>query len=687
MPCTANPSRLIRQVVLNLLLSAPLLLVGCAGLAHSGGEGSMFTDKPRLAFDDYQGMPQIIPGSDPNISHVEGIVFEDLNGNGLLDPAEAGLGGVKVSNGRDVILTGPDGRYELPVREDMAVFVIQPQGFQVPHDRRWIPQFSYQHKPSGSPTGLRFHGLPASGPIPEAIHFPLRRLSDSERFRCAILGDIQAYSNQEIGYFRDSTVRDLLDLTDELRPQCLIALGDVVGDDLGLIPRMAEIMAPVRAQQWWVHGNHDFDFDAGSDSDSSDSWRSLYGPNYYAFEIGNVLFIVLDNVVFPCSEQDSRRPGRSFCADPAVKRYNGRITDDQLAFVENLLALTPEDRLIVIGHHIPLVSFADPTSAIHQTDNATDLYMLLGARPALSLSGHTHSTENLSPGDNFAGWSETVGVSELPFRHIIAGAASGSWYQGDLDVFGVPMALQRLGAPRGWFDLDFDGSDYVETYYGSNLAREQRMWVSVNTPSYRQWFDLLMAWRSEDKDARDPVPPVSINDLPDINILTRQDLLEGSFLTANIWDGSSETRVEAEIAGRRLTMSRTQEAQGEAVLTGAEWSDPFAVQRQLSVSRSALQSRSGNPRNQGYEVFRGSRLGPSAPGPQGSVADRSLHLWRARLPEDLAPGVHKVQVHATDRHGRLTKEAIILEIRESRPPPRFRADVWNREGSVVSSTD
>jgi hypothetical protein len=53
-----------------------------------------------------------------------------------------------------------------------------------------------------------------------------------------------------------------------------------------------------------------------------------------------------------------------------------------------------------------------------------------------------------------------------------------------------------------------------------------------------------------------------------------------------------------------------------------------------------------------------------------------MHLWRARLPEDLPAGVHAIRVSALDRHGRTSTETLIVEVRDRRPPPYFRRDVW-----------
>ncbi|MEM1381741.1 MAG: calcineurin-like phosphoesterase family protein [Pseudomonadota bacterium] len=629
-------------------------------------------------FTDYRGAPEVVRGDGDGGEVVSGVVFEDRNANSQRDSGEPGIRGVKVSNGLDVVLTDSQGRYELPARDDMAVMVIQPSGYQVPHDSNWVPQFAYQHKPAGSPKALRYGGLAPTGMLPETINFPLIKTNAATDYTCAVLGDVQAYANQEVSYFRNSTIDDILDRSTDDQPECVLAVGDVMGDDLGLIPRMAELIGTLQAPQWWVHGNHDFDWDADFDEDSADSWRNLYGPNYYAFEIGEALFIVLDNVVYPCTRIDAQRPGREFCVEGDEKLYNARITDEQMAFVENLLARTDEDKLIVFAHHIPFVTFVDMTSPRHQTDNVTDLYALVGEREALSLSGHTHTIEVLEPGDRFDGWEQAVGVKVLPFRHIVAGAGSGAWYQGDFAYDGTPMALQRLGGPKGWLKLEITGATYRETYIGANVGRERRMWTSVNTPIFRSWFRQIMAWRDQSPDQRDPLPPLSINDLPDVQILTPRDLSRGSYVTANVWDGSSSTEVTMTIGDTTTPMQRTQSATGESANIGPDWADPFAAQRQLTVARYAIESRSGIARNQGNEVFRGTAIPPSVPQPQGVVADRNVHLWRGRLPESLGAGVHKVTVEATDRHGRVTQDTLIVEIRDRLPPARFRSRLWDQ---------
>lgn len=626
--------------------------------------------------DPYFAAIEIVPGPAPSAEKVRGTVFDDANRNGRFDEKERGLAGVKVSNGRDLAVTDADGRYSLPVLADMSVFVIQPSGWRVPTDENFIPQFAYQYKPAGSPKPLRFRGLAPTGPLPAAINFPLAPSAVGSDFRCAVLGDVQVTSNMEVGYARDTIVRELEERKD--RPACIFALGDLVGDDLGLIPRLADVLGAARIPQWWVQGNHDYDSDADRDADSSDTWRREYGPTTYAFEIGQVLFIGLDNVIYPCGRMDYEKFGRDFCGEDPRKTYNGRFTPDQMTFIEKLVKATDPGKLIVLGHHIPLVGFDNREQWQHQTDNAAQLYEILKGRKALDLSGHSHTLENLAPGDSFAGWKESVGVESIPFRHVVAGAVAGDWWGADFDISGVPMSMQGDGSPRGYVDMGVQGTDYTLDYLASGQPTDKAMWLSMNTPEFRGWADVLLGWRDSDAQRRGEVPPLSIQDLPDVKLLTPGDLVVGSWLTANVWMGDSETEVTVSIdGGAPQPMQRTQEARGEPSRTGPAYSDPFALQHQLAVTRTAIQSQSGIALNQGYIQGRQDRFPPAPPRPQGSAADHSSHLWRFRIPEDLSQGTHSALVHVERPQGSAASETLVFEIRAERPQPTFRFDKWN----------
>jgi hypothetical protein len=63
-----------------------------------------------------------------------------------------GVPGVIVSNGLDVVKTGADGSWSLPVGHGDSVFVIKPAGWALPVDPATnLPHFAYVHAPNGSP--------------------------------------------------------------------------------------------------------------------------------------------------------------------------------------------------------------------------------------------------------------------------------------------------------------------------------------------------------------------------------------------------------------------------------------------------------------------------------------------------------------------------------------------------------
>ena len=607
---------------------------------------------------------------------IQGVVFDDRNRDQQRQLNEPGVANVRVSNGLSVVLTDQNGRYALPIRSDMNLTVVQPRGWRVPVNERQLPQFFHVHKQGGSPP-LRYGGLPDQA-LPDRIDFALNRQPLDDNFRCVIVGDSQTYSNREVSFFRDSAGARLLELDLE-DGDCMIYVGDVLGDDLDLLDRLMDIGAVADVPQWLVHGNHDLDFDAIDPSHSADSWRARAMPDYYAFEIGQVLFVALNNVVYPCSPIEMAGRSRpEHCSDSNNPRYNGRVSDVQMQWLRALMSTTPTDQRVVLLHHIPFVSFSDADSPVHQTDNVKEIYQTVAPRPALSLSGHTHTVENLSPGDWFEGWQENVETGSLPFRHIIAGAASGSWWMGDFEYDSIPLAIQRMGAPRGLLTLDFSGSDYIETYRSTSFGKDRAQWISFNTPHFRVVFSEIAEWLDQPPQSRDPIPPYSLHDLDDTHLFTPADLAAGVYLTANIWLGSTETSVKARINdGDWVELERTQKARGEAANRGPEYADPFSARRGMSMARRAIVSRSGDERTQGYEGFKGSSF-RGTPGPlDRSAPDQNLHLWRWQLPPTLPMGVHVAEVVSTDRHGRESVDRVVFEIRQNRPQPNFNLERWN----------
>lgn len=600
------------------------------------------------------------------------LVYEDLNQNGEYEESEPTLGDVVVSNGREVVRTGNDGSAILEAESGMSVFVTKPAGFELPVDEYNVPKFSYHHLPEGSPP-LRFGGLAPTGELPERIEFPLIRGEYKESFQAVIMGDTQPSSNKEVSYVRDSLAKELTEMNDL---EFVMIEGDVLGDDLGLFPRFKQTLSVVDAPQYYVPGNHDLDLDAKDDLHSLDTFKREWGPTYYSFDIGEVHFVILDNVNYPCNPEDNKDGRHEFCDNPDTDpSYNGIIPVRQMEWLTNDLAQTDEDKLVVVSMHIPPVTYVSDDSSKHQTDNVEELYDLLEGRNALLLSGHTHTIEHLQPGEYFSGWEEAVDAGPTPVPQIITGAGGGSWWSGDFDGEGVPEAYQRLGAPRGYFIFDFNGSSYQERFKASGKSKEKQIAVSLLSPTFSEWYETILTWLTADASSRSPTPPLNINDLPDTKILTGNDLSGGSYLMANVWNGSRDSTVSVKIDQRDFVeMIRTQEGGGSE---SEEIIDPFAIERQMYVFRYAARSESGIERNQGFEIFGGyQKLGPADPQPlpEWMLAKHSNHLWQIEIPGDLEQGTHTAMVSTQDAYGNEYRESFVFEIMDERPEPLGRVE-------------
>jgi len=157
---------------------------------------------------------------------------------------------------------------------------------------------------------FRYGGMPPSGPIPSQINFPLIETEDVQQFKIIVSGDPQTYSNNEIGMVRDSIVKDVASMEDM---QAIMFIGDIMGDDLSLYKRFREIVGLANLPQYYCAGNHDVDFDSPEFSHSFDTFRRELGPDYHSFDIGQVHFIVGNDVYYPCTPDQNEDGFHEHC--------------------------------------------------------------------------------------------------------------------------------------------------------------------------------------------------------------------------------------------------------------------------------------------------------------------------------------------------------------------------------------
>ncbi|MCI0467252.1 MAG: calcineurin-like phosphoesterase family protein [Beijerinckiaceae bacterium] len=465
----------------------------------------------RLLAKDQPAQP---PKSEPRPSIVKGVVFQSRSGAGRRQAGDPGVAGALVSNGREVARTGPDGAYSLPIEDGAAIFVIKPSGYAVPlEEATQLPRFSYIHQPEGTPPGLDllYPGLQPAGPLPASVDFALTRAEEPGRFDAVLFADPQPESHAEIDFIREDAANGLIGTNAAFG----ITAGDIMFDDLSLYGRYNRIIGKIGIPWWNIGGNHDLNFEAPDARYSRETYKRVFGAPYYAFEYGNTLFLMLDNVDY-------------LGADPAkphsAGKYRGFFGERQLAFIANVLKETPAARLIAAFMHIPLRNYLDPNEPTMNTSDRTEFLALLSGRKAVSFSGHTHTTEHhyFGPEDGFTGGA--------PHHHHILTTVSGSWWSGPLDRRGIASADSRDGTPHGYHILSVEDGTYTTRFVPANEPNGRQMRLSV-IADFHFGKDIFRDFRAGALRAS----PLA------------KDQLASASLIVNFFDGGPKTKAEYRI--------------------------------------------------------------------------------------------------------------------------------------------
>ena len=385
-----------------------------------------------------------VPSSD-----FTGVVYNDLNGNGIRDTGEQGVANVTVSNGKEVVASDRKGRYKLPVSDDCIIFVIKPAGWKTPLDGNNLPRFHYIHKPSGSPSHLKFPGIAATGPLPGSVDFPLQRQNEPEAFNVLLFGDPQVYKEEHIIYLR----RQLAEVIGV--PAAFgISLGDNVSDTLDLLDELNRAVSVIGIPWYNVAGNHDMNLDALDDAGSLDTFKSIYGPVDYAFNFGKVHFIVLDSIIAQRTKQERLR-------------YDEGLGAKQLVFIANDLKYVEKDTLVILLMHGGLQRFSQP--------GRDGLFQILkDFDQTVTIAGHDHRVMSrfYDAEANFLG--------KNPHHYYNAGAVCGAWWSGTPDPFsGTPVSMMPDGVPSGYAILALDGSKYSIKHKSFGRPADYQMTISA----------------------------------------------------------------------------------------------------------------------------------------------------------------------------------------------------------------
>ncbi len=356
---------------------------------------------------------------------------------------------VLVSNGVEVVRTDRRGRYRIHLSAQQTVFVIKPAAYAAVVDGSQAERFWRHYFPEGSPP-LRYAGIEVTRGRVSQLDFFLRpRLTTiaSSGLEVLVFGDPQPKTATQVDYY----LRDIIEPiaagvagskraesdNDSSAHRVSVAdlgltLGDVVHDDLSLLPLIKQATARLGVSWLYAPGNHDIDFDAQSDEDSLLSYRHVFGPDTLAWEEPQASFIMLDDVIY----QPLQTP-----------TYIGGLRESQFTFLAAYLATLDPSKRLVIGAHIP---FFDPDPAqpsFRQADRERLFALLAKFQNVLLLTAHGHVQRHYFHAEK-DGW-----LGAQPLHEYNVGATCGGFWTGAKDAYGIPDALMNDGTPNGYATL------------------------------------------------------------------------------------------------------------------------------------------------------------------------------------------------------------------------------------------
>ena len=289
--------------------------------------------------------------------------------------------------------------------------------------------------------------------------------------RVALVGDPQVDDSTEMGYARRSVYRELRGRRD--LDMCIF-LGDLVNDNMSLLPESVGVVDSLPYQCFMVPGNHDRDVYRGPKSSmyrqrDLSTWRKAVGYVDTSFVRGNVRFVLMNNVRH---------------SDSGMTDYVGGFTDRQKHWLDSVLnrgvgetrgrkpsRVCGTPALTILATHIPFSQMKGRDSVRALIPDISRL---------LFVSGHTHFV------------SRDDSIPEL-----IVGAACGSWWRGVRDSDGIPYALQSCGSPRGYFiaDIHRDGTyDLSYKCIGRPASDQLSAWavpIDSTGGSYRLYINVF----------------------------------------------------------------------------------------------------------------------------------------------------------------------------------------------------
>lgn len=451
----------------------------------------------------------------------DGADIEPTGGNnvyGVVHCDGEGLADVVVSDGVEVVKTDKDGVYQFKSAKKWGyVFISIPKGYEV-----------------GSEGVLpRFHAtLTGKADKAERHDFNLVKVNQ-EKYRVYFLGDMHlADRTNDLNQFDKCMKEVKADIMDDDVKSYVITLGDMTWDLYWYsrkyyFPQYLNSVnyyfknAAKQVQFFHTIGNHDHDMCKDGDFNTVIEYVKDIAPTYYSFNIGDVHYIVLDDIL--CTNV-----GGAASAKPE-RTYKSEVTDEQLKWLAKDLSFVSKTTPVIVTSHAPVYAKETVTNVNnYYLKNSGTLISKFKGYNVDFVTGHTHVLYNVDKS------------SEGIYEHN-AGAVCASWWWSGYLTPGIHICTD--GAPGGYSVWDINGTDKKWRYKGTGRdAKEQ----------FRS-YDLNNVWFTVEKDA--PKVPAALKSKFEKYTDAYPKNSDNEVLI-NIWNWNPKWKIEIKENGKTLSCTR-----------------------------------------------------------------------------------------------------------------------------------
>jgi len=294
------------------------------------------------------------------------------------------------------------------------------------------------------------------------------RNSDISQFKNGFYAEVAAYATQV-----KNSGKKIYGLT----------LGDMTWDAYWYsnsysLPNYVNDIDGIGFQIFNTMGNHDNDPYQVGDFDAEAAFKSKIGPSYYSFNLGQIHYVVLDDISYINSGGSQGVVGD--------RNYTGSITPEQLAWLsKDLSEVADKTKPLVIAMHIPLYTITGIDAqgkdrlSLNLTSSGSSLINILSQFTSVKiLSGHTHVNKNMEISNNLyeyniasvcATWWWT-GRSDYGNNHIAPDGSTGGY--GIIEVAGntFKYKYKGIGTNKGFRAYDRNMIEITNDKYAPNAT-------------------------------------------------------------------------------------------------------------------------------------------------------------------------------------------------------------------------